>query len=339
MGEQGGMTRPGTVPLFEEYRNGILEGIHYGAICAVDQNGIVASAGDTDWLCYYRSASKAIQALPVIERRLDEKYGLTAKEAAIFSGSHWGDAEHVQVQESILQKTGLREEDMIMLPTYPSRPSRRDELLRQGMPPRKLYHNCSGKHLGMMLLARELGEPVEGYWMRQSAAQQVILDTISKMTDIPARLIHVGVDGCGVPVYAVPFHAIATSYLRLIQPALITDVVLRGAAERNISLLHANPAMVAGKDIICSILTADPDMIGKSGAMGVYAMAIRSRGLGVVAKVMDGSHDEFAQCAIHICKQFGYDTPTIHAAQVQYPEVIVNDNREVVGERRAVFRF
>lgn len=339
MGEQDGRLRPETAPLFEEYRNGILECVHSGMICVVDKNGIVASVGDTDWLCYYRSTSKAIQALPVIERRLDEKYGLTPKEAAIFSGSHWGDAEHVEVQEMILQKTGLREEDMIMLPTYPSRPSRRDALLRQGMPPRKLYHNCSGKHLGMMLLARELGEPVEQYWVRQSITQRVILDTISKMTDVPAQRIHVGVDGCGVPVYAVPFHAIATSYLRLIEPTLITDESLRGAVERNISLLHANPTMVAGKDIICSILTADPDLIGKSGAMGVYAMAIRSRGLGIVAKVMDGSHDEFAQCAIHICKQLGYDTPTIHTAQAQYPQTIVNDNREVVGEHHAVFRF
>ena len=65
----------------------------------------------------------------------------------------------------------------------------------------------------MMLLARELGEEVTGYWKRESRTQQEILGIISMMTDVAQEDIKTGVDGCGVPVYAVPFHSIATSYL------------------------------------------------------------------------------------------------------------------------------
>lgn len=108
-----------TQVLFNEYREGILECIHYGTVCVVNSQGILASAGDTDWLCFYRSASKPIQSLPVLLHGLDKKYGLTEEETAIFSGSHWADEEHVRILESILAKTELKEEQMVMLPHLP----------------------------------------------------------------------------------------------------------------------------------------------------------------------------------------------------------------------------
>ena len=47
------------------------------------------------------------------------------------------------------------------------------------------------------------------------------------------------------------------------------------------------------------------DPLIKSGAMGVYAMGIRSLGLGVAVKVMDGSHDEFGAIAIRVLETLG----------------------------------
>lgn len=328
-----------TEPLVEEYRNGLLECIHCGTVCVVDEKGVLAGCGDTDWISYYRSASKAIQALPVIERRLEEKYGLTAEEAAIFSGSHWGDYEHTRVLESIMHKTGLKEEDMIMNPTYPQRISVRNELLAQGKGPRKIYHNCSGKHLGMMLLTRELGLPVEDYWKRGTKTQEEILKAIAVMADVQPEDIKVGVDGCGVPVYAVPFWSIAASYMKLANPHLIQDDSLQEAVARNTGYIHAYPDMIAGHDIICSILCSDENLIAKSGALGIYTIGIRSLGLGIVCKTMDGSHDEFAQCALHALKQVGYESAATKLLEEKYSNIIVNDNMETVGEKKAVFQL
>ena len=56
---------------------------------------------------FFRSSSKPIQALPVIARGLDKKYGLTDEETAIFSGSHQGDTFHVAALKSIYEKAGL----------------------------------------------------------------------------------------------------------------------------------------------------------------------------------------------------------------------------------------
>lgn len=328
-----------TEPLIEEYRNGLLECIHCGTICVVDKNGILASIGDTEWISYYRSASKGIQVLPLIERRLEQKYGLTPQETAIFSGSHWGDYEHIHALESIMEKTGLKEKDMIMNPTYPQRISVRNELIQEGKEPRKIYHNCSGKHLGMMLLTRELGLPVEDYWKRGTKTQEEILKTISEMTDVPKEDIKVGVDGCGVPVYAVPFRTIAVSYMRLANPELIKNDKLAEAVERNTRYIHTYPNMIAGRDIVCSILCSDENLIAKSGALGIYVMGIKSLGLGVVCKTMDGSHDEFEQCALHILKQLGYRSVATELLAKLYPNTIVNDNLEVVGEKKVVFQL
>ena len=323
--------------LFEEYRGDILECVHHGMVCIVDKNGIRMSVGDTQWNCYYRSCSKPIQALPIIMRRLDQKYNLTEEETAIFSGSHCADPVHVKVLESIMQKTGLKEEQMIMLPTYPGRPEEKERLLRAGMPPRKIYHNCSGKHLAMMLLARELGESVEQYWIRGSRTQEEILRILSMISDTPVQEIKIGVDGCGVPVYAVPFWAIAKSYLRLVCPELIENKELRAAVEKNVEILHAYPDMIGGAGDISTILTSDRDMLGKSGAQGVYTLGIRSLELGIVFKIMDGSQEEFASTVFHIFNQLRYDNETIQKAKKCYSDIIVNNNNEEAGFCKAVF--
>lgn len=328
-----------TEVLLNEYRGGVLECQHYGAICITSKDGVIAQTGDSDWDCFYRSASKPLQSLPVFIHGLDQKHGITEEEAAIFSGSHWGDEDHVRVLESLLEKTGLSEDQMIMLPTYPNREEQKRLLLRTNQPPRKIYHNCSGKHVGMMLLARELGESVENYWTQESLTQREILHVIAQMTDIDVEQIRIGVDGCGVPVYATPFHTIATSFLRLAQPQLIGNPTLRGAVEKNIRILHRYPDMIAGKDVICSILTSDPDLIAKGGALGVYAVGIRSLGVGIAVKIADGSQEEYAAIILEVFRQLGYNSPVLGHLKKMYPSVIINDNKEEVGYSKTVFQL
>ena len=67
-----------TVRLTEEFRGGLLDLTHYGYISIVDEKGkVIYSAGDPEAMVFYRSASKPVQALPVIAHHLDEKYGFT----------------------------------------------------------------------------------------------------------------------------------------------------------------------------------------------------------------------------------------------------------------------
>ncbi len=323
--------------LFNEFRNGLLECVHHGFVCVVGEKGIVSSVGESNFTCYYRSASKAIQALPVVRRKLNEKYGLTDEETAIISGSHMGDEEHVRVLESIMKKADISEETLIMLPTYPVRRDSRDALLRKNKPPRKIYHNCAGKHMGMILLARELGEPEQSYWVVKSKTQSEILSTIATLCSVELDQIHVGVDGCGVPTYAVPFSAIALSYMRLLRPENITDDSLAQTVQESVAKLRAYPNMVSGYDTPCSTLTGYEDTLGKAGALGVYAMSIKSLGLGIVVKILDGSQEEFGRCAVSVLEKLGYSGCVLDRLVELNPSRIINDNDEVVGEYQAAF--
>ena len=323
--------------LFEEYRGDILECLHFGTAAVVDKSGLVSALGDSDWPCFYRSASKPIQALPTLIRGLHRQYGLTEEEAAIFSGSHRGDEDHQRVCESILEKTGLKEEDMIMSPVFPRRPDREEAYIRSGLPRRKIFHNCSGKHLCLMLLSRALGEDERDYWRPESKAQRAVREMVAYMSDTPYEQVGVGVDGCGVPVFAVPFYRIACAYLKLACPELIGDGEVRSAVEANVARLHAYPNMIAGAGSLDTIMTADPDLIAKSGAQGVYAIGIRSKGLGVVFKTVDGSHATMPDEAAEALRQLGAAPKTEAAVRAAFPPVIRNNNNLDVGFRKSVF--
>ena len=69
-----------TVRLTEEFRGGLLDLTHYGYISIVDEKGkVIYSAGDPEAMVFYRSASKPVQALPVIAHHLDENTVLPMK--------------------------------------------------------------------------------------------------------------------------------------------------------------------------------------------------------------------------------------------------------------------
>ena len=139
-------------PLFEEYREGVLECVHYGALVAVNRHGeIIFQKGEADWTCFYRSASKPIQALPVIQHGLDARYGLTHEETVLLAGSHAGEACHVAALESIFKKTELREDMLVMKPAVPAYAPANEERVRQGLPPRSCDRICAGKHAALML--------------------------------------------------------------------------------------------------------------------------------------------------------------------------------------------
>ena len=320
------------VPLIKQYRGGYHECTHYGNICIVDENGIRFSAGDPDWYSFYRSASKPIQSLPTIMEGLHEKYGLTDAETAIFSGSHWGEQYHVQLLESICQKTGLREEDMIMDPTYPLNNEEKTRLIRNGQSPRKIYHNCSGKHLSLMLLSRELGEDVKDYWKIESKAQGRILEVISKMTDTSIANIRIGVDGCGVPVYSVPIRAIALSFLRLACPDLIKDSSLALAVKTNREFIGKNSRVLDGEKGPCAILSRTGDLITKAGALGVHGFGCASGRFGGVVKISDGNDQKSAFATMCVLEKLGFsDKEVLKDLKKVLPSDIYNDNKIHVG--------
>ena len=326
--------------LVKEYRNDMEECVHSGFISIVSPDGLKYSAGDPEHLMFYRSASKPVQAMPVVRSGVDKKYGLTGEEVAIMAGSQRGEFAHVDVINSIMEKAEIKEEILIMLPTYPLDQSTREEMLRKSMPPRKIYHNCIGKHFACILMQRELGGREEDYWKLESPAQQLIMDYISKVSGYPREKIKTATDGCGVPVFAVPARYVANTFLHLACPELIGDDDIRPAAERISSLMNQYPRMISGTNALCTLLNEDADIVAKGGALGVYCFGMRKEKLGVAYKVMDGSYDELPLIAAAILKQIRYDKPeTIERLMSRFPTVIKNDCNKKVGEYAAEFKM
>lgn len=327
------------VELIKQYRGELLEDIHMGRLCIVDENGVKLNYGDPESYAYYRSASKPIQSLPVSLLHLPEKFGLTDTEAAILSGSHWAERRHIEALESIMKKAELKEEDMIMLPVFPRDAEMNRYVIKNDLPKRKIYHNCSGKHLGLMMLARELGDDIGDYWKIESKAQQEVLKVISAMTDTAVSEIVIGTDGCGVPVYAVPMKNIARSYLKLACPDLIRDEKLRSAVECNRRYIHTAPYMLDATERASAIIDSTVDLIGKDGALGLYAVGISSLRLGIVVKINDGNDEKAVFCIKNVLKQLGYDSSITDRLDKLIPDTIVNDNRFTVGRQEVLFKI
>ena len=331
-----------TAVLTEEYRGQVLDLIHEGYITVVDEHSnLIYHAGNPDAVVYYRSASKPFQALPVIMRRLDEKYGFTEEESVIMAGSHLGEPFHVKAIRSMFQKANMDLNDLVMKPAVPGSVSANEDRIRSGLPAEKIYHNCSGKHTGAMVLQKELDpEHIKDYWKVNSAAQKEILRTMSVLSEVPEDQVGIGVDGCGVPVFAVPVQNIAVAFKNIACIDTIDDPGLRDAAERFIPRIHKYPLMMRGTGYLCSLINYDPNLVAKGGANGVYGIGLKKERIGIALKIKDGTE---AISPIHIkeiFRQIGYyNKETFEMLDHLNSGVIYNDNGTPVGHCNPVFKL
>ena len=327
--------------LVEEYRGKLIECVHRGYICCVNDEGNVQySVGDPGFVTYMRSSAKPIQVLPLLKRNLKEKYGLRDKEITVMAGSHRAEPFHVEALIGIMEKVGIKESDLICKPTYPLSASAKEEILRSNGKGRAIYHNCSGKHMGILTLCTAMGWNKKDYWKIESPAEQEIINNISYMAKYPKQDIIVGTDGCGVPVFGLPLKNIATAYLRLACPDLIEDKDTRIAVEKITELMNNNYEMVSGTNLICSLLLMDKNIVAKGGAKGVYCFGLKKERLGFAIKVIDGSEEEWPLIVASILEQINYENKeTINRLKSVFPSIIVNDNDKEVGESKVVFKL
>lgn len=262
--------------LIEEHRGELVECEYEGHICVVSYSGEVRfQAGNPHHVTYMRSAAKPFQALPSFRRNIADTYGFTGKEQAIMAASHRGESFHVDALESMAGKIGVTEDDLVCCASYPLNAGARDVLAAQGKKERRIYHNCSGKHLGLLAYCKTEGYPLQGYENPDHPVQKEILETLAMMAEYPAEEIRIGIDGCGLPVFALPLSNIAKAYLKLACPELIADAETRAAVERMTPQMNANFEMVAGTGMICSSLLMDDNIVAKGGAKGVYCVGLR----------------------------------------------------------------
>jgi L-asparaginase II len=250
---------------------------------AVHRVHVRSTAGDAygdDFHCFFRSSLKPVQAIPLLEGYGD----LGDDELAIASASHQAEPAQLEAARKLLARAEATVDDL-------------ENGLQDGRPDGKLGHNCSGKHAGMLAACRAHGWPLHPYRSREHPLQQRVAALVGDA--------EVGVDGCGVPTFALPLSRMCEVFLQ--------------APPRIRAAMAARPELVGGSGSAdTELMRARPGWFAKGGAEGLFCVSDGTDAW--TFKVEDGAFRGLRPALAHV---FGID---------EFREVQVHNSRgEVVG--------
>ena len=326
----------------ESTRGQLVESVHRVSVAVVDSEGrLLARSGNPELVSFWRSAAKPFQAMPLVRDGAADHYGFGPREIALACASHSSEPVHADLAEQMLKKVGLTEQDLACGPHPPLSASLTDSPPRVsgGLSPR--WSNCSGKHAGMLALARHHDWPIAGYERESHPVQGRCLEAVADWSGQPRQTIRLAVDGCTTVCHGLPLAAMAVAYARL---GASDDP----AARRIRDAMMAHPQLVAGTGRLCTeLMAAYPGLIvAKVGADGIYSAAFPDNGLGVALKVEDGDMRSARPALLGVIRQLrerklvnlpGSDWPAAVAHHAELPTV--NTRGTVTGVMRAAGRL
>jgi L-asparaginase II len=317
---------PDWLPLVEATRDGLVESCHVGVLAVADTRGELAwSIGDPGLRTFPRSALKPFQLLTLVARGGVERFGFTSAELAIMAASHSGEPVHIQAVESVLHKIGAGPDQLACGVHAPLAAEAAAALSQAGQTPSAIHNNCSGKHAGMLALARLLDAPLDGYIEPDHPTQCAIRACLVAVLGLPlppgkrhaatglplplgegqgeatglplplgqgqgegATDLHVGIDGCSAPAYAVPLRSMARGFALLAAPDRAPER-WRSALATVAGAMRAYPELVGGTSgrTDTDLMRANPALVAKGGAEGYFCVG-HPDGLGLALKVLDG---------------------------------------------------
>jgi L-asparaginase II len=286
--------------LVEVRRNGVVEAVHRVDAVAVRGGEAVAEAGDPSLTCFMRSASKPLQALPLVRARDD----LPDDELAIACASHRDTPEQVAAVHALLARAEVAEDDLELGP-------------QEGRPPQRIHNNCSGNHAGMLALCRARGWPTAGYHLPEHPVQQACRDVHAEAAEVEPAALETGSDGCGIVTFALSLERMAHAFSRFAS--------LPGG-ERVSTAMRARPDLVGGPDGPDYLLMrAALGWLAKGGAEGLLCGA-GPGGVGFALKTEDGASRAHPPAISALLGRLGVDVPELAERPV------LNTRGEKVGE-------
>jgi len=287
----------GVVELAVLSRSGLDESRHLGAAAVVGPDGTMLSAhGDVDALVYGRSSLKFFQAITVLRSGVS----LEGAQLVLASASHAGTAAHVAVVRELLDRAGLTADDLQCPIDWPTDSASR----RAATEPSRLFMNCSGKHAAFLLACVDNGWPTADYLDPAHPLQQRIRATVEEFTatgpshnpvESHSPVEHVGVDGCGAPVFAVTLRGLATAVGRVSRDP---DGARLAAA------ILAEPWALDGEGRQNTVVIEQLGLLAKGGAEGVIVMAAPD-GTALALKMIDGSPRATTLVALQLLASVG----------------------------------
>jgi L-asparaginase II len=337
---------PAGGPLADVLRGDFVESRHFGHLLVADAGAAapVLAPGSLDVPVVCRSAIKSLQALPLLERGVADELRLSEVDLALVVASHEGTDRHVAAVRDLLERTGLREDDLPCGPHAPFDAATRRAMLARGEAPARAHNNCSGKHAGFLMLTRALGRPLTEAVDPDAEPQRLVRAAVADLAGVDPDEIGVAVDGCGAPTLELDLSALARAFARLMDRAHHAlnrpdeaDVRDRACA-RILTAVTNEPFYLSGDGRLCAALVRSfPGRVWpKNGAEGVYVCGVRppvgpSRALAI--KVVDGATRGYeAAVVLSVCALLGEPVPESLQRFVERPV------RNTRGDRVGVVR-
>jgi L-asparaginase II len=320
-------------------RAGTAEAIHLATAIAWVPEGereLPTSGPDRgDFVTYFRSGCKPFQALPLVESGHADSFGLGASELAVMCASHNGADEHVAAVRQILTRSEVDESELRCGFHFPEDP-RNDARLRSGeLPHSPIYHNCSGKHAGMLALAKAHGWPRGDYVDFDHPVQVACVRAVAEVCGVDPRNVPLGIDGCSAANPALPLSAMARGFALLAQARADGKDGRERALARLRGAMVEHPSLVAGEGRFCTdlIRATHGEIVTKTGAEGLQCLAVPARGAGVAIKVSDGARRAVGPAVLAFLAEQGWLTPEAEQSLERWARPRIKNYRGLeVGE-------
>lgn len=291
-------------------RSGLVETFHDGAVAVVDAEGsLIAFSGDIDRPFFLRSAAKPFQAHVSLE------FGapLAPVEIATGAASHHGLPVQIALVRQILAGAGLDEPHLQCPESWPASAGERHRLAVAGhQTPRRIWHNCSGKHAAWLSACVASGSDTATYLSPEHPVQRRVIDFVTELGE--HSVLPVGVDGCGAPVLRTTTRAMALMFARLSAEPSLTRVR---------QVIHRYPALTSGPGRADAAVATALDAAAKGGAEGCLGISLAS-GVGLAIKSWDGIGQIAEVAGVAALDQLGVLTPAAerHLASFIDPPVL-----------------
>jgi L-asparaginase II len=316
-------------------RGTLVESQHFICYAVVDANGrALQSRGDIDRLVYMRSSAKPLIATAMVASGAADRFAFSDEEIALAAASHSGEPKHVAAVQDMLRKIGLDENALRCGAHAPTHGPSADALCEAGQLPRAVHNNCSGKHAGILALAVHRGADPNGYLAADHPAEVEILNVCAQLLGVSVDRMAIAVDGCGIPVIAVPLRTAAHFFARLSDVERFPNDLVP-ALQRVVRAMIDHPDYVAGTHRFDTDLmtAAQPDVLAKGGAEGYHASAALKKGLGMTVKVADGNYRAIAPFVTERLRNLNVlDARQLSALDAYQTPKVRNHAGVVVGE-------
>lgn len=314
-------------PIFTVARSGQPEITVSGIVSVISgsssQNScIIFGLGDVHYRMWTRSLLKPWQLLSHLDIIMAAYPQLRGEHLAIMASSHSAEEQHLRVLDEIVSLTGL-DRDLLQCPSsYPLSAAAQWRLRNSQSPPSRLYHDCSGKHMGYILSALAQGFNANEYLSLNNPDTKRLKTMLAWLVGRLEEDISDTTDGCQLSNQSLSGLEIATLYHGL---ASGTTPALRGDASIDKalslygtvnSLIRSFPQLIGGTDRLDSTLmqaacqsgffrdNQTPGLIAKEGADGLLAVGIGSTkqypdGLGILIKSSAGYEPRYTRVIVH----------------------------------------